>query len=66
MPAGNYQKFLEEYTGKTMPAGNFVDKDGNILGQHKGITCYTDWTAQGLKSCDGLSRIRHRYTPGNK
>ena len=53
VPDGNYKKFLEEYTGKTMPVGNFVDKDGNILGQHKGITCYTIGQRKGLNLAMG-------------
>ncbi|MDD3222797.1 MAG: tRNA 2-thiouridine(34) synthase MnmA [Clostridia bacterium] len=48
IPDGNYQKFLYEYTGKKLPTGNFVDKDGNILGIHEGITHYTIGQRKGL------------------
>ena len=37
----SYREFIENYTGKKYPAGNFVDKNGSILGQHKGIINYT-------------------------
>ena len=37
----SYSDFIENYTGKKYPCGNFVDKNGNVLGQHKGIIKYT-------------------------
>lgn len=41
VPEGDYASFIENATGeKTLP-GNFVDLEGNILGQHKGIIHYT-------------------------
>lgn len=48
IPDGNYQKFLYEYTGEKLPGGNFVDKYGNILGSHEGITHYTIGQRKGL------------------
>ena len=48
IPDGDYQKFLEAYTGKKLPEGNFVDQNGNILGRHKGITSYTIGQRKGL------------------
>ena len=41
IPDHDYASFIEEYTGKTMEPGNFVDLDGNVLGRHKGISHYT-------------------------
>ena len=41
MPTGKYSDFIEEFTGKTYPEGDFVDRDGNVLGTHKGIIRYT-------------------------
>ena len=41
VPDGNYGNFIEEYSGKTYPPGDFVDLDGNVLGQHKGLIRYT-------------------------
>ena len=32
IPDHDYASFIEEYTGKTMEPGNFVDLDGNVLG----------------------------------
>ncbi len=44
----NYAKFIEEkYDYKSTP-GNFVDKNGNVLGRHKGIIHYTIGQRRGL------------------
>lgn len=44
----DYTDFIERYTGKSYPCGNFVDTDGNILGTHKGIIHYTVGQRKGL------------------
>ena len=48
VPDGDYTGFLERYTGKTYPSGNFVDLQGNVLGQHRGIVRYTIGQRKGL------------------
>lgn len=48
VPDGDYAKFIEQYTGKTYPNGSFVDEDGNVLGEHKGIIRYTIGQRKGL------------------
>ncbi|MBQ5346784.1 MAG: tRNA 2-thiouridine(34) synthase MnmA [Ruminococcus sp.] len=48
VPDGKYAEFIERYTGKTYENGDFVDKDGNILGKHKGIIRYTIGQRKGL------------------
>ena len=48
VPDGDYSSFIEAITGKTYPYGNFVDRDGNILGRHKGIIKYTLGQRKGL------------------
>lgn len=53
VPDGDYQAFLEEYTGKKLPEGNFVDSEGHILGRHKGITNYTIGQRKGLNLAMG-------------
>jgi len=45
---GDYADFIEKYTGKTFPAGNFADMSGNILGRHEGIIRYTTGQRRGL------------------
>jgi len=46
---GDYASFLEEYTGKKVPEGNFVTRDGKVIGRHKGITHYTIGQRRGLE-----------------
>ncbi len=48
IPDGDYRAFLERFTGKPMPEGNFVDTKGNVLGRHKGISSYTIGQRKGL------------------
>ncbi len=45
---GDYAKFLEEQMGIKTPKGNFVYKDGTVLGEHKGIIHYTIGQRKGL------------------
>ena len=47
-PDGDYAAAIERYTGKKPQPGNFVDADGNVLGQHKGIIHYTIGQRRGL------------------
>lgn len=48
VPDGKYAEFIEQYTGKTYPDGDFVDLDGNVLGTHKGVIRYTRGQRKGL------------------
>ncbi len=48
VPDGDYASFIRRYRGVSFPEGNFVDKDGNILGKHKGIIHYTVGQRKGL------------------
>lgn len=48
VPDGNYSAFIEKRLGTPCKEGNFVDKDGNILGTHKGIIRYTIGQRKGL------------------
>ena len=48
VPDGDYAAFIEQYSGKTYPCGDFVDLDGNVLGTHKGIIRYTVGQRKGL------------------
>ena len=53
----NYGEFIEETTGTKIPKGNFVDPEGNVLGEHKGIIYYTVGQRRGL----GLSLKKPGY-----
>lgn len=48
VPDGDYVSFLRKFTGHDYPSGDFVDKDGNVLGTHKGIVSYTPGQRRGL------------------
>lgn len=48
IPDGDYRKFIEETTGQKSIPGDFVDKDGNVVGTHKGYYCYTIGQRKGL------------------
>ena len=57
VPDGRYSDFIEDYTGKKYPEGNFIDTEGNVLGKHKGIIYYTVGQRKGL----GLSFSQPMY-----
>ena len=48
VPDGDYAGFIRSFSGKTSPCGSFIDMDGNILGEHKGIINYTIGQRKGL------------------
>jgi len=48
IPDGDYAGFIETYTGKRFPKGDFVGTDGKKIGEHKGIIHYTIGQRKGL------------------
>ncbi len=48
VPDGDYASFMEGYTGKKYPQGNFLDLEGNVVGQHNGAVRYTLGQRKGL------------------
>jgi len=49
IPDNDYAGFIEREAGDQTPSvGNFVTKEGKVLGQHKGITHYTIGQRKGL------------------
>ena len=48
IPDHDYARFIESYTGRRMPEGNFVDEKGQVLGRHRGISHYTVGQRKGL------------------
>ncbi len=48
VPDGDYAAFIEKYTNQKFPEGNFVTKDGTVLGRHKGMIRYTIGQRKGL------------------
>jgi tRNA-specific 2-thiouridylase len=45
---GDYAGFLENMMGVESKKGDFVDTDGNVIGEHKGIIHYTVGQRKGL------------------
>jgi tRNA-specific 2-thiouridylase len=54
VPDGNYAAFIESYTGKTFPRGNFIDTAGKTIGEHLGIIHYTNGQRKGLGIAFGV------------
>ena len=48
IPDGDYVAFMKRYTGKAYTPGDYLDKDGNKLGQHSGAVAYTIGQRKGL------------------
>lgn len=48
VPDGDYVAFMERYTGKHYPEGDYLDLKGNVVGRHKGAVCYTKGQRKGL------------------
>ena len=48
VPDGNYADFMSRYRNQTYEPGDFVDLEGNKLGEHKGIIRYTIGQRKGL------------------
>lgn len=48
VPDGDYAAFIERETKQSFPVGNFVDKEGRVLGQHRGLIRYTVGQRKGL------------------
>lgn len=48
VPDHDYASFITQETGKESKPGNFVDEEGNIMGQHRGLIHYTIGQRKGL------------------
>ena len=48
LPDGNYADFIRRYTGHVPAPGKFVDREGNVLGDHPGMLHYTIGQRKGL------------------
>lgn len=54
IPDHDYAAFIDREAGESVPPpGNFVTREGEILGQHKGITHYTIGQRKGLNLAMG-------------
>ena len=48
IPDGDYKAFMERYTGKTYPGGNYLDMTGKVVGTHQSAVGYTIGQRKGL------------------
>ena len=48
VPDGDYARFMEDFTGKHYPAGDFLDVGGKKVGTHSGAVRYTIGQRKGL------------------
>jgi tRNA-specific 2-thiouridylase len=60
VPDGDYASFIEGYTGEKSTPGNFVLRDGTVVGKHKGQIHYTLGQRRGL----GVSYKESLYVCG--
>lgn len=58
----NHTEYIES-RGHKPEKGNFVDLDGNILGQHNGIHCYTVGQRKGLGVSHTSRLFVHKINP---
>ena len=57
VPDGDYAAAIERLTGERSEPGDFVDRQGHVLGRHSGIIRYTVGQHRGL----GLGQSEKRY-----
>jgi tRNA-specific 2-thiouridylase len=48
VPDGDYAAAIARFTGKDYPHGEFVDREGRVMGEHRGIIRYTIGQRKGL------------------
>lgn len=46
--SGNYYDYLKDNFDISLEPGDFLDKEGNVLGKHRGAVCYTRGQRKGL------------------
>ncbi|MCP4568041.1 MAG: tRNA 2-thiouridine(34) synthase MnmA [FCB group bacterium] len=44
----NYERFIREWTQKAIDPGDIINRDGQVIGRHKGIPFYTVGQRRGL------------------
>jgi len=73
IPDDDYPRFLEEYVPQAIKPGPILDKEGNILGEHRGILFYTVGQRKGLGIAakepfyvTAIDRERNTLIVGNK
>ncbi len=44
----DYERFIRDWSTETIPGGDIIDSEGNVIGRHKGIPFYTVGQRRGL------------------
>ncbi len=57
VPDGDYAAFIEKSLGIKYPSGKYIDENGKVLGDHKGMIHYTIGQRKGL----GISMNKHIF-----
>ncbi len=57
VPDGDYASFIEKTCGYVSPKGEYLDIDGNVLGEHQGVIHYTIGQRKGL----GIALGKYQY-----
>jgi len=65
LPGADYRRFLKAQINTDIKPGPVVDKENNILGQHKGIAFYTIGQREGLGIARGYPVYVIRINPKN-
>lgn len=60
VPDGDYAAFLQDYGHLDLTPGDFVDREGRVLGRHRGMERYTTGQRKGL----GISAGQPLYVVG--
>lgn len=64
IPDNDVASFIEDYyQDYAQPSGNYVDKDGNVLGRHKGTHSFTIGQRRGLNVSFGERRYVTKIDP---
>ena len=63
VPDGDYAAFIEQNTGMQYPHGDFVDRNGKKLGEHKGMIGYTIGQRKGLEIALGKPAFVLKINP---
>ena len=63
IPDQNYRRFIEEYRPDSTKPGKIVDQDGNVLGEHSGITNFTIGQRKGLGIAAGVPLFVNTINP---
>lgn len=48
VPGGDHARFIEDYTGRSIPSGDILDTQGIVIGHHEGALRYTIGQRKGL------------------